>query len=362
MKKEAEITQPEDWFSGIKRPLIISGPCSAESEDQVMKTAVGLAGTGRVHIFRAGIWKPRTTPRAFKGVGSIGLDWLVKVKQQTGLHVATEVATPQHVEECLKCGIDVLWIGARTVSNPFSVQELAEALKGTDIPVLVKNPVNPDLGLWIGAFERLTRACVTKIAAIHRGFYPFERSPLRNIPKWEVPVELKSLWPDLPIICDPSHIAGSREAIAGISQKALDLNMDGLMIESHIHPEAALSDAQQQLNPTELDFLLKTLTFRTVAIDNKEFLNSLEQLRNQIDSIDSQIIELLGQRMEIVDRIGMFKKENNITILQIKRWNAIVAALTAQAEHNNLPIEFVRNFLQLIHQESIRRQTEIFKK
>lgn len=345
----------------LPRPLIMSGPCSAESEAQVMETARLLKATGKVHLFRAGLWKPRTRPSAFCGVGKTGLAWMQQVTKETGMPVCTEVALPEHVELCLKYGIRHLWLGARTVSNPFSVQELAAALSGTNACVFVKNPLHPDLDLWKGAVERLQKAGVTQLATIHRGFYPFEKSGLRNIPKWELAIAMKSYFPDLPMICDASHMAGNRSAIAGIAQKALDLDMDGLMLESHIHPEQALSDARQQLHPEDLQNLLESLVFRTDTEHGTLQNSALGLLRDRIDSIDEQIVDLLSNRMKIIEEIGTYKKTHNIAIVQVKRWNEIVGSRKKQARKGGLSAAFLQQVLQAIHQESIRKQTLIFR-
>jgi chorismate mutase len=315
-----KITPLKDWLPQVKKPLIISGPCSAETEKQVIATAIELAKTNRVNVLRAGIWKPRTRPNTFEGVGEKGLAWLKKAGVETGLPVATEVANAQHVDACLKNGIDILWIGARTTVNPFSVQEIADAVKGVDIPVFVKNPINPDLQLWMGALERINNAGITKIAAIHRGFSSFEKTPFRNAPKWEIAIELKTICPELDIICDPSHIAGNRALLPFIAQKALDLDMNGLMIESHIHPQTALSDASQQITPDALFQMLNELTIRESTSINKEFKSQLESLRTMIDELDEEIIQKMASRMKIAEKIGEYKKENNVTILQVKRW------------------------------------------
>ncbi len=362
MEKLLDITPITDWFEQLKdKPVIISGPCSAETEQQLLSTAREIRKINLVSILRAGIWKPRTRPGTFEGVGKIGLQWLQKVKEETGLLTTVEVATPEHIEQCLKHNIDILWIGARTTSNPFSVQELANTLKGTDISVLVKNPVNPDIDLWIGALERFNKAGIKKLAAIHRGFYPFERTSLRNIPKWEIPIELKSRFHNLPVICDPSHISGTTEYIENIAQKALDLNFDGLMIETHIDPANALSDAKQQLNPRDLKNLLNNLVFRKPTSDNIDFLNNLEQYREQIDSIDTQMLELMAQRMKIVEQIGKYKCENNVTILQLRRWEKIISTRTGFGKKLGLSVDFIKKLLQLVHKESIQKQTEVMK-
>jgi len=352
----------KQWVKFSSRPLIISGPCSAESREQIMQTAKALASTGIVTVFRSGLWKPRTRPDSFEGVGENGLQWLKEVKKETGLLTCVEVATPEHVELAVKNKIDILWIGARTTVNPFSVQEIADALKGIDIPVMIKNPVNPDLKLWLGAIERINNAGINKIIAVHRGFYSYECTPYRNAPIWEIPIELMRLCPDLPIICDPSHISGNTFLISSISQKALDLDMDGVMIESHIDPSSALSDKEQQLTPTELKNLFDQLVIRTNTTNNSEFINKLEELRFEIDKIDAELIQLLSKRMNIIEQIGEYKKENNITILQIKRWNNIVHESIEMGSKLGLDKEFLLSILRLIHEESIQKQTEIFKR
>ncbi len=352
-----------NWNAKLKdKPLIIAGPCSAESEEQVLKTAKEIDKIELVKIYRAGIWKPRTRPGSFDGAGTIALKWLQKVKEQTSLLTTVEVATPQHIEDCLKHNVDILWIGARTTSNPFSVQELANALKGVNIPVMIKNPINPDLQLWSGAIERIANTGIKTIAAIHRGFYPFEKTNFRNIPKWEVPIELKTRFPDIPIICDPSHISGKTKYVAEISQKAMDMNMDGLMIETHCCPEQAKSDIQQQLTPEQLKHLIENLSIRNSSSNNIGFINILEQYRNQIDSLDMQMLELLSQRMDIVEEIGEYKKENNVTILQLRRWENILRTRIEHGNNLNLPQEFIKKLLQLVHKASIQKQTEVMYK
>ena len=350
------------WFTELQniKHLLIAGPCSAETEMQVLKTALEINKIEQVKVFRAGIWKPRTRPNNFEGVGNVGLEWLKKVKEQTNLLTTVEVATPEHVELCLKKpdSVDILWIGARTTANPFSIQELANSLKGVDIPILIKNPLNPDLGLWQGAIERFYKAGIRKIAAIHRGFYPFEKNKLRNIPKWEIPIELKSIFPQLPIINDPSHISGLTSYIEEIAQKALAINMDGLMLETHIEPTNALSDAKQQITPAELENLLNKLVFRNENFQNDMLINQLEQFREQIDSIDSQILELLSKRMKIVKEIGYYKNENKISIFQLLRWKNIMQSRTEFGEKLGLNKSFIKKLLQLVHKESIRKQTE----
>ncbi len=340
-------------------PFIISGPCSAETREQVLATARQLAATGVVDVLRAGIWKPRTRPGHFEGAGEEGLAWLMEAKSETGLPVATEVATARHVELCLKAGVDVLWIGARTTVNPFSVQEIADALRGTDVPVLVKNPVNPDLELWLGALERLHKAGITRLAAVHRGFSAFEKGPFRNAPLWDLAIDLKTRLPELPLICDPSHICGTRDLIPLIAQKALDLDMAGLMIESHIHPDAAWSDAKQQVTPSALRAIVTGLVKRKPVIEQAENEKILNQLREQIDKLDDEIMQRLADRMKISRKIGAFKKENNITILQINRWEEIIHTRLAIGLAMGLAEGFSRDLLKLIHQESIRVQEEV---
>jgi len=356
---DIDITPLSEWLSNGRKPLIIAGPCSAETEEQVLRTAHEVAKIPQVQVFRSGIWKPRTRPGDFEGVGIKGLKWLQKVKEETGLKVTVEVAHPKHVEEALKHGIDILWLGARTVANPFSVQEIAEAIKGCDVPVMVKNPVSPDLKLWIGAVERIHSAGVRKLIAIHRGFHYFKRSPFRNAPMWEIPIELKRLAPSLPIITDPSHICGKRELISTIAQKALDFEMDGLMIETHVNPEKALTDAAQQLTPDELKKMLDSFVIRDKRVD-VEFFDTLEELRTEIDKLDGELLQILANRLKIIDEIGEFKKENSITILQMKRWAGIVKDRLAQGTHLGLRKDFLKELLALIHKESIQRQSDIF--
>lgn len=361
-KLQLNITPLNQWLPNFKKPIIISGPCSAESEQQVFFTAKELAKTGKVNILRAGIWKPRTRPNSFEGVGETGLKWLKNAGNETGLPVATEVAKAQHIELCLKNKIDILWIGARTTVNPFSVQEIADALKGVDIPVLVKNPVNPDLQLWMGALERINQAGITKIAAIHRGFSSFEKTAFRNAPKWEIAIELKTLCPELPIICDPSHISGNRELLPFISQKALDLAMDGLMIETHIHPQSALSDAAQQITPENLSNMLNELVVRESISKNSDFKNQLQELREMIDEIDEELIRKFSSRMKIVEKIGEYKRDNNVTILQVKRWEEVTGKWLSLAHTLGMSDEFTKKLLQLIHKESIRTQTAVMNR
>ena len=339
-----------------KRPIVIAGPCSAESREQVLTTATALAAKG-VKIFRAGIWKPRTKPGGFEGVGAVGLPWLKEVKQTTGMLIATEVATPYHVFEAIKAGIDLLWIGARTVANPFAMQELADALKGTDMPVLVKNPVNPDLELWIGAIERLYRAGITNVGVIHRGFSSYEKKLYRNLPLWHIPIELKRRFPDLTVFCDPSHIGGKRELVAPIAQQALDLKFEGLIIESHCNPDCALSDASQQITPDILDYTLSMLVIR----ENGQTTENINVLRKQIDEIDEQLLTILAKRMRISKEIGTYKKEHNMPILQSGRYNDILEHRTKQGATMNLSSEFVLEIMKAIHEESVKVQMEIMK-
>jgi len=359
MKLNLTIQPLESWLNIKNEPLIISGPCSAETEEQLVSTAHLLAATGKVSVLRAGIWKPRTRPGEFEGIGSIGLEWLKRAKAETGLPTAVEVATAKHVEEALAAGVDILWIGARSTANPFTVQEIADALRGTDIPVLIKNPVNPDISLWIGALERINQAGITKIGAIHRGFSSYEKSSFRNEPMWELAIQLKTLCPTLPIINDPSHICGNRELIPYIAQKALDLDMQGLMIESHIDPSVAWTDAKQQVTPSALEELVSKLSVRDPESSNEAFADKLNELRQQIDKIDDIMIQKLGERMAIVEKIGQYKRDNKVTILQVNRWDEILKKGSAFARALKLDLNFTEKFLELVHGESIRKQTEI---
>lgn len=354
-------TRPfSDWGLGLERPLLIAGPCSAESREQMLDTARGIRQHApQVKALRAGIWKPRTRPETFEGLGEPALEWLVEAGKETGLLTMTEVANAQHVEACLKAGVDMLWIGARTTPNPFSVQEIADALKGVDIPVFVKNPINPDLQLWVGALERLARAGITRLAAIHRGFSWFERTPYRNSPMWEFPIRLKAAFPGLELLCDPSHVAGTRARVAEVAQQALDLNFSGLMVETHRDPANALSDAEQQLSPAALGDLVGSLIFRqrtpsALAADH------LQQLRDLIDQLDEEILQKLGARMAITERIGEYKQEHNVAILQPERWERIMLRQLRLAEGLGLAPAFVEAFMNAIHQESIRRQTTVW--
>ena len=348
----------EQWGLGNGvRPLIISGPCSAETASQMMTTALGIKDLG-IGIFRAGIWKPRTRPGSFEGVGSKGLRWMQNVKTETGMKVSTEVANVRHVEAALRAKTDILWIGARSSANPFAMQEIADAIRGVDIPVFVKNPINPDIELWTGAIERLQKVGVLKIGAIHRGFSAYENSIYRNPPMWQVPIELKRRMPDLPLLCDPSHIAGKRELLQGISQKAMDLNYDGLMIESHCNPDEAWSDKQQQLTPAALKTLLDNLVIRQLAPAGAS-AETLEELRSQISFLDDELLDIMQKRMEIASAIGRFKKENNMTILQPKRWEDIILTSLKKGEERNLSHRFIDKLLKAIHEESISKQTDI---
>ena len=355
-----EFPSLKSWFKGADNyPFIIAGPCSAESEEQVLTIADYLKTTGNVNLFRAGVWKPRTRPGTFSGVGVKALKWLQRVQSEYNLRVTVEVASPKHVEACLKYGIDVLWIGARTVSNPFSVEELSEALRGVDIPVLIKNPLSPDIDLWQGAIERIFAVGVKRIAAVHRGFSPFERTLYRNMPKWEIPIELRQRIRNLPVICDPSHISGRADFVHEIAQKALDLTMSGLMIEVHPNPSEALSDSAQQLNFDQFSSLMSTLIIRKSTIDDKGFLNQLEELRNQIDSIDFQLIELVASRMNISEKMGEYKFKNNVAVLQMERWLEILRTRTEHGTLRDLEPAFIERMMTLLHQESIRIQTAI---
>ena len=337
-----------------ERPIVIAGPCSAESEEQVMTTAKQLADKG-CRMFRAGVWKPRTKPGGFEGQGETALPWLQNVKKTTGMLVATEVATPEHVELALKYGIDILWVGARTSANPFAMQALADSLKGVDVPVLVKNPVNPDLELWIGALERINQAGITRLAAIHRGFSSYDKKIYRNLPMWQIPIELRRRYPSLPILCDPSHIGGTRELIAPLCQQAMDLGFDGLIVESHCSPDNAWSDAKQQVTPDVLDYILSLLVIRDETVTTE----GIHALRKQIDELDNQLIELLAKRMRVCREIGQYKKEHNMTVLQTSRYNEILDKRGAQGVLCGMSSEFIRSIFEEVHEESVRQQIEI---
>lgn len=349
--------QPLNLPSDKERLTVIAGPCSAETEEQVMSTAMQLAAKG-CHIFRAGVWKPRTKPGGFEGNGEKALPWLQKVKETTGMLVGTEVATPEHVELALKYGIDVLWIGARTSANPFAVQAIADSLNGIDIPVLVKNPVNPDIELWIGAMERINQAGIKRLAAIHRGFSSYDKKIYRNLPMWQIPIELRRRIPDLPIFCDPSHIGGKRELIAPLCQQAMDLGFDGLIVESHCDPDKAWSDAKQQVTPDVLDYILSLLVIRDEAVTTE----GITTLRRQIDEVDNQLMELLAKRMRVCREIGHFKKEHNMTVLQTSRYNEILDKRGAQGSLCGMDPMFVKTVFEAIHEESVRQQMEIVNK
>jgi len=343
---------------GKKSPVLIAGPCSAETESQVLAAAHGLSGQ-KIDLFRAGIWKPRTRPGAFEGVGTPGLKWLRRVKEETGLRTTTEVANAQHVYDCLKYGVDVLWIGARTTVNPFSVQEIADALEGTDVPVLIKNPVNPDYKLWVGAIERLYKAGLRRMAAVHRGFSTYGDSKYRNIPRWQMPIDLMQEFPDLEVICDISHICGRRDILAETAQKAFDLNFDGLMVEVHPEPDAAWSDAAQQITPDHFAEMHSALIRRSVTTDDPDYLFKIENYRQQIDELDEEIIHLISQRMQLVREIGGVKKDKNVAILQPERWRALVEACRSRADKKELSREFTNLFLEAIHQEGIEQQERV---
>lgn len=343
-------------FCGVdsKRPVVIAGPCSAETEEQVMEAAKDLAKNG-VRIFRAGIWKPRTKPGGFEGVGSVGLTWLQEVKKETGMLVATEVANKQHVEEALNAGVDVLWIGARTSANPFAMQEIADSLVGADVPVLVKNPVNPDLELWIGAMQRIYNAGIRQIGAIHRGFSAYGKHLYRNMPQWHIPIELRRRMPELTLICDPSHIGGKRELVAPLSQQAMDMGFDGLIVESHCDPDSAWSDKSQQVTPEVLNFILNMLVVR----DTTQTTESLTLLRQQIDQIDNDLLEALSKRMRISREIGQYKKEHSMPVVQTGRYDDILNSRAAAAEELGMNGDFMKTVYQAIHEESVRQQIEV---
>jgi chorismate mutase len=360
MENKKELRNWLDKF-GLNHPLVIAGPCSAETEKQVLEIAHRLKDTDAT-VFRAGIWKPRTRPGNFEGVGSLGLKWLQKAKEETGMLIATEVANATHVDLALQHDVDVLWIGARSTVSPFIVQEIAEALKGTEKTVLVKNPVNPDLSLWLGAVERLHTADVKNLGVIHRGFSTYEKTRYRNNPEWQVAVDLQNRFPDLPLILDPSHIAGRRDIIFDLCQTALDLNYDGIMVETHHTPDEAWSDAKQQVTPERLVQIMEDLRIRKVMDDEAEFQNELNKLRTQIDVIDHQLIEILGKRMKVADGIGALKKSRNVAVLQTKRWNEILGKMILEGEQNNLSEEFVLRMFKAIHQESINHQEKILNK
>ena len=339
-----------------QKPVIIAGPCSAETEEQTLQSAINLKQIG-IQIFRAGIWKPRTRPNTFEGVGSVGLEWLKTVKKKTGMLISTEVANVKHISESLKAGIDILWIGARTTANPFAIQEIADALKGVNIPILIKNPVNPDINLWLGAIERFYQSGLTKIGAIHRGFSSIEKSIYRNTPQWQIPIELKTRFPEIPLFCDPSHIAGNRKFLQDLSQKAIDLNYDGLMIESHISPDQAWSDSKQQITPIELKYLMKQLIIRNEKPEGIS-LETIEDLRYRLDECDNQLIEILESRMQLSEAIGLYKKQNNMTVLQTNRWEQVLKKSIDSGVKRNLGKKFISDIFKIIHHESINIQTK----
>ncbi|MBO5865195.1 MAG: bifunctional 3-deoxy-7-phosphoheptulonate synthase/chorismate mutase type II [Bacteroidaceae bacterium] len=343
-----------DIFNVKGQPVVIAGPCSAESEEQVMQVAAELVARG-VNIFRAGIWKPRTRPGCFEGVGREGLSWLARVKRELGMYITTEVATAEHVEQALGAGVDILWVGARTTTNPFAVQEVADALRGCDVPVLVKNPVNPDIELWIGAMERLNNAGITRLGAIHRGFSSYGEKCFRNAPQWQLPIELRRRFPGLPMLCDPSHIAGKRELILTLAQQAMDLDFDGLMIETHSTPYCALSDARQQVTPDELVSILGKLVHRVAVADNADF----QSYRDNIDKIDRELVSLLSKRMEIAREIGELKREKGMMVFQPMRYNEIMERYMKLSADGRLEVDTVREIFELIHSESIRQQLSV---
>ncbi len=362
MEKKLDLIPVSGWnLFAEQKPLIIAGPCSAESEIQVMETARRLSSHG-INVFRAGIWKPRTHPNTFEGVGTPGLKWMQRVKNELGMKICTEVASEKHIFDCLKFGVDMVWLGARTTANPFLVQEIADALRDVDIPVLVKNPVNPDIDLWIGALERLNQSGIKKLGVIHRGFSTFEKMKYRNNPEWQVVIEMRSRLPELPFFCDPSHISGAKEYIAEISQRSLDLGLDGLMIESHCDPTCALSDAKQQLTPDELFAMIENLTVRQQDSDSPSYKENIDQLRAKIDVIDENILYILGSRMKISRQIGEYKKENNIAILQTSRWDSLLAKAIEKGAEYGLSEKFVTALFNAVHEASVQVQNDILEK
>lgn len=348
------------WLNSSAQPLVIAGPCGAESEEQVLAIAAQLSKIPQVALFRAGIWKPRTRPNTFEGMGEIALHWLTQVKQNFGLPVTVEVANASHVEMALKHGVDVLWVGARTTVNPFSVQEIADALKGVDVPVMIKNPIHADLQLWIGAIERIHNSGIHKLAAIHRGFHNYGSKKYRNDPMWKVPIDLRTAFPELPIICDPSHIAGQRSLIAEVAQEALNIGFNGLMIESHHDPEHALSDAAQQLTPTDLASLLVTLKIRMAQGNDSSFTDHLIKLRHLIDEIDQELLDVIQKREDVIREIGSYKKQRDITVFQLERWQEILKTRAQWADKRGISRAHVERLCQLLHEESIRIQNELF--
>ena len=358
--KKLDIVPLYEWGMFTEpRPSVVAGPCSAETEEQVMETAKGLKEMG-INVYRAGIWKPRTHPGSFEGVGAPGLKWMQRAKKEYGLKISTEVASEKHVFECLKYGVDLVWLGARTTANPFLVQEIADALKDTDIPVLVKNPVNPDIDLWIGALERLNRAGIRKLGVIHRGFSTADKIKYRNDPQWQMAIELRSRHPELPFFVDPSHMAGSKEYIQELSQRSLDLGFEGLMIESHCNPSCALSDAKQQLTPDELSALLyNKITVRDSDSDSKEWKENIDQLRAKIDILDENLLYTLGARMKVSRQIGEYKRANNVAILQTSRWDKVLAKVVAKGQEYDLPEDFIKEVFNAIHEASVEIQNKV---
>lgn len=356
VEKNMDAILEEKWK---KRPLIISGPCSAETEEQVIATAERLAATGKVDILRAGIWKPRTRPGSFEGIGTKGLPWLQQARKLTGLPITVEVATGKQVEDALHFGVDVLWVGARTTVNPFSVQEVADALRGVDVPVLIKNPINPDLELWTGAVERIAKAGIKKIGLIHRGFSSYGNTDYRNAPMWHMVIEMKRKNPDMLLINDPSHICGRRDILQDVAQKAIDLDFDGLMIESHIDPDSAWSDAKQQITPERLGEMLDKIIWRKEDVPSESYHLALDKLREQINHVDDEIIQLLGRRMKVAEQIGEYKRNNNVTILQTNRWNQLMERAFKSSEKVGLSREFITKYMDAVHMESINHQNKI---
>jgi chorismate mutase len=357
-----QIEPLKSWMPQAGKPFVVAGPCSAESEEQVLQTARALKATGLVHLFRAGVWKPRTRPNSFEGVGELALPWLQTVKKEVGMLTATEVASAKHVELCLKHGVDVLWIGARSTVNPFTVQEIADALSGVDIPVMVKNPINADLQLWIGALERLNQKGIKKLVAIHRGFSVAEKLTFRNSPLWRIPMELKVKYPDLPLICDPSHITGDRELVESVCQKAMDLDMDGLIIETHPHPEKAWSDASQQVTPEKLVQILKALDIKSEFSPNQNFDSHLEEFRRQIDRLDNELLHILSLRSSVVEKIAHTKVENSVTALQRHRFDQLMKERLDAGKELKLDTDYVKEIFDAIHEQSIKEQTDYFNK
>ena len=358
MKANLDVQPLSSWINTNNKPLIIAGPCSAETEEQVLETALGIAKEGYAHVLRAGVWKPRTRPGSFEGKGEEALPWLQQAKKETGLPIAIEVATPQHVELAMKYDVDILWIGARTTVNPFNVQDLADAMKGLDVPVLIKNPVNPDLALWLGAFERIAGAGITKLGAIHRGFSNAQETKYRNSPMWQIAVEFKTHFPQIPMIGDPSHMAGKRAYLSELTQRAMDLSYDGLIIESHRNPDEAWSDASQQVTPSALKELLDGIEFRK-ATYGSDFQSELDRLRQRLDNLDRELLEVLASRMSVVEQLGEYKRDNNVAVLQLDRWKQVHTSRADWGKSLNLYPETIEELFKLIHMESIRKQTEV---